>query len=433
MILDFINNLINENFPSSSSSENFEVLEAGKVYDDYSGGTFGDRFSLHVIPIDNQKNLFMNRISYNTQTNAYYENGILSNKYLRKWAEGAYQWDNIKLKIEYDWKKVYLARIPSSDRTPTNEIMNDDGEISWKFDYRVGSYIINSIILRLSFDTFDNSSSVQWFIKPLPTMKNPNPNWKSIQVYPSGQDVNEIVDVTQFVKDECGFILKAQLSGGEETPIKWQKSQLFRQNFSVLDKNLEVENDKTFGLDVNVELKPDIIVEPLVKLLDLDESTSDFVIHYEFSADDYQIISSSNSSGSSSPDREAKDFHVHSSILSNYFSELLESKMGESQDKSITLTDADISYESLETILKYLYTGKPPTIGSYDDWITLLRDASKFTIPTLIQICEKELKNYVNHENLSDVKAIADEYGAEQLLHYCENFELPPEQHMIEI
>ncbi|GBB89627.1 hypothetical protein RclHR1_16370004 [Rhizophagus clarus] len=433
MILDFINNLLNETFTdnSSSSNDNCEILEAGKVYDETSGGTFGERFTLHVIPVENHKNLFTNRISYNTQTNAYYENGILTNKYLKKWAEGAYEWDNIKLKIEYDWKKIYLARIPSTDRNiPTDEMMNDDGEITWKFDYRIGGYIINSLILRLSYDTFDDSASVHWFIKPLPTMKNPNPNWKLIQVTPSGQDINEIRDVTQFVKDEYGFILKVRLSGGEESHVKWQKSQLFRQNFNVLDKNLEVENDETFGLDVQVELKPDIIVEPLVKLLELDDSTRDFVIHYESSADDFEVISDSSSN---SLDKETKDFNVHSKILSNYFGELLESKMGKSQDKSITLTDADISYKSLEIIINYLYTDTLPNIESYDDWVTLLRDASKFFIPTLIQRCEKELKDFLNHDNLDEIKAIADENGAEQLLLYCENFEPPTSVQMIKI
>ncbi|CAB4491725.1 unnamed protein product [Rhizophagus irregularis] len=453
MILDFINNLINENFPTSSSSnDDCENLEAGKVYDDTSGGTLSDRFSLHVVPVDEKNNLFINRISYNTQTNAYYENGILSNKYLKKWAEGTYQWDNIKLKIEYDWKKIYLARVPDTEkRTPINEIMNDDGEISWKFDYRIGSYIINSLILRLSFGTFDDSASVQWFIKPLPTMKNPDPGWKLIQVNTSDQNVNEIVDVSQFVKDEYGFILQVRLSGGDESPIKWQKSQLFRQNFSVLDKNLEAENDETFGLDVNVELKPDVIVDPLIKLSGLNDSTRDFVIHYEFSADDYQIISNSSSldkeidkeetdkeeidkeeTDKEEIDKEPKDLHVHSELLSNHFSKLLESKMGESQDKSITLNDSDISYESLEIILNYLYTGKLPIIESYDNWITLLCDASKFFIPTLVQRCEMELRSYLNHDNLNEVKTIANEYGAEQLLRYCDNFEPPLSQQLIE-
>ncbi|RIA87164.1 hypothetical protein C1645_828187 [Glomus cerebriforme] len=398
MIPNIINNLL---------GNETEILETARVSDETTGGTFGENFSLHVIPIEGKKNLFMNRISYNTQTNAYYENGILSHKYLKKWGMGTENWDNIELKIEYDWKTIYLARMPNYER------MNDDGEISWKFNYRIGNYIINSLNLRLSYNIYDDFANVQWFIKPLSSIKNPNPIWQLIHFDPSEHNVNEIKDVTQFVKDEYGFILKAHLSGGEESEIQWQKAQLFRQKWSILSRNLIVESNDTFGLDVKVELKPDIIVDPPQFYDDLDESTSDFVIHYEFSSDDNQNTS------------EFKDFHVHSKILNEHFKELLESKMIDSQDKTLTLTDADISYKSLEIIHKYIYTGTLPIIDDYDEWVTLLRYASRFLIPTLIQRCEKALKDYLNHDNLNEIENIAEECDAKQLLQCCRSFELP--------
>ncbi|RIA94001.1 BTB/POZ domain-containing protein [Glomus cerebriforme] len=412
--------LLPPNYIPSRENDSNEQTEIAKVSDESRGGLFVDKFPLHVIPVEGKDHLFMNRISYNTQTDAYYENGNLSNKYLKKWKEGAYQWDNIETKIEYDWMKTYLARSPTDDR------MNDDGNISWKFDYRVGEYVINSLNIRLSFGTFDNLASVHWFIKPLPTMKNKDPTWQSIQFDPyteSRHEVNEIKDLTQFVKNEYGFILEARLSGGEEDEVIWQKTQLFRQNWNrILARGVDVENDETFGLDVKVELKPDIIMDPLPELSESfvlnDESTSDFIIHYEISSGDNpgaETITSSNNY-----------FYVHSKLLSkrsDYFNALFGSKMVESQSKSLTLTDSDISYESLEIILNYLYKGTLPNIKSFDEWTTLLRYASRFLISTLIQRCEKALKGYLNHDNLSEIEKIANEYGAEQLLQCCKYFE----------
>jgi hypothetical protein len=357
-----INNLYNNNNPL------YEPIESAKVYDETNGGIFCDKFLLHVIPVEmnNKNNLFMNRISYNTKTNAYYENGILSDKYLKKWED---EENNIEFK-------------------------NDDGEISWKFDYRIGSYIINSLNLKLSYHT----KSIQWFIKPLPTMKNPNPTWNLIK---SNTNI-EIKDVSKFVKNEYGFILMARLIGDDEQD---------------LNKLLFIKNiDETFGLDVKVELKPDIIVDSLPRLHFSDgEAINDFIIHYEFSTDEDQNIYN-NSNGKI---KKIKDFNVYSKILSersDYFNTLLKSK-----NKTLTLTDSDISYESLKNILNFLYTGILPNIETYDDWITLLRYSSKFLIPTLIQRCEKALKDYLNHDNLIEIENIANECNAKQLLQCCKN------------
>jgi hypothetical protein len=263
-------------------------------------------------------------------------------------------------------------------------------------------------------------------------MKNQDPSWKLIQFEPYTERrhiANEIKELTQFVKSEYGFILKAHLSGGEQDNVIWQKTQLFRQdwNSKLSREKLIVENDDTFGFDVKVELRPDIIVDPLPELsfsndesniskksIVLNDESSDFVIHYKVSSNDY----TSNE----------RKFYAHSKVLSrrsDYFSALLESKMIESQNKSLTLTDEDITYESLEIILNYMYKGDLPNIKTFDEWTTLLRYASRFLIPTLIQRCEKALKGFLNHDNLDEIESIANEYGAEQLLQCCKNFEPP--------
>ncbi|CAI2190586.1 11702_t:CDS:1 [Funneliformis geosporum] len=419
--------------------ENLSEQQQPLQFDQTIGGKFCDKFALHVISVEDdvKNNLYTNRVSYNTQENAYYENGILLNKYINGWESGTYQWDNIKLKREYDWRKTYLARDPSESK------MNDDGEISWKFDYRMGGFIINSLNIRLSFGTFDNFARVNWFIIPLPTIKNPCPTWQQIPFDPYTEPrhyVNEIKNLTRFVKDEYGFILRAHLSGGDKTYVIWQKTQLFRQNYinSCAGISLDVDDDETFGLDVRVELKPDIIVDPLPELEPTieasvgkeitnenisyvlnDESTSDFVIHLEIPISDEQKSASSNVSNV-----EVKEFHVNSKLLSarsDYFKALLESNMIESQNKSLKLSY--ISQESLEMVLNYLYTGTIPDTQTFDEWTELLHSASRFLIPALIQRCEKALKGYVNHDNLSEIKDIAINCGAVQLLQYCKMFE----------
>ena len=112
------------------------------------------------------------------------------------------------------------------------------------------------------------------------------------------------------------------------------------------------------------------------------------LVNYKFSTDNDQDNQGDQGEQdtTSSSDKELKVFRVHSAILSkrsDYFTALLDSKMMESQNRSLTLTDADISYNSLETILKYLYTGTLPNFKTYDEWISLLHNASRFLIPTL--------------------------------------------------
>ena len=83
-------------------------------------------------------------------------------------------------------------------------------------------------------------------------MKNPNPDWQVIQFDPYTEyrhNVNEVKDLTQFVKNEYGFILQAHLSGGGKDELIWKKAQLFRQDWNRILS--DVEDDRTFGLDVN--------------------------------------------------------------------------------------------------------------------------------------------------------------------------------------
>src|SRR2546423_9575726 len=90
--------------------------------------------------------------------------------------------------------------------------------------------------------------------------------------------------------------------------------------------------------------------------------------------------------------------------------------MIESSNGSLILKD--ISSKTLEIILNFLYSGEITSELEFEDWIDLIYGASRFLIPTLIQRCEKALKELVNEENVEDIEAIARECGAEQLIRH---------------
>ncbi|CAG8627861.1 25601_t:CDS:2 [Racocetra persica] len=382
----------------SSITKNQEVNNASYK----PGGLLNYEYPLHVLPDDLKPNAYRHRLSYNALLDAYYENGAMDNKYLLTWHKGALRYDNIYYKIEYDWRMCYLSR--DEDRGL------DPGEIMWRFDYRPGKFIVSNLFLKLQHDVFNHDAIVKWSISALPTRNNVNPIYQTIEFTSN----TPMVDATSFIKGEYGFILRAHLRGGNRPEISWQWTQLFRCKLKDTS-GLSLEED--CGLDVKVELVPDIICDPLPEVkYDLvlnDRTTSDFVIHLE----------SNNSEDSTK--REKLNFYVHSNILverSDYFRALIDSHMIESNERSLILTD--ITQDSLEVILNYIYVGVLPKITTYNKWVELLHDASRFLIPTLIQRCEKALRDLLNNDNLDATKDFAEECGANQLLRCCEMVEV---------
>ncbi|CAG8619763.1 9982_t:CDS:2 [Funneliformis mosseae] len=376
-------------------------------------GLLNNKYRLHVITKNNSNsnpNLFSHRICYNTGNNAYYENGIFDKKYLKSWRKGCLEYDNIAYKVELDRRMVYLAREPDIER------LTESGYIIWQFDYRSGNFIITSLNLRLQHCIFDESASVIWSISPLPTRTNPNPTFHLItpdlltcntpnDEYECQRD-NTLKNASSLIKGEYGFKLKVELIGGGMTDMAWQKAQLFRQK-RIAGNDALVDDDETFGFDVKVELTPDIVCDPLPEIIQEDgkeiifndKETSDFIISLE---------------------TESKDYYVHTAVLSSrsdYFKALLDSNMIESNNRSLILKE--ISSITLDTLLKFMYTGEITfELDSIEDWIDLMYGASRFQIPTLIQRCEKALKELVDEENVEDIEAIARDCGAEQLIRY---------------
>ncbi|KAF0443359.1 BTB-domain-containing protein [Gigaspora margarita] len=367
------------------------------------GGLLNHKYPLHVVPEDLKQNVYKHRLSYNTLFDAYYENGVTDNRYISTWHEGALRYDNIYYKIEHDWEKCYLSRNPNRELDP--------GEILWRFDYRSGKFTISTLFLKLQHAIFNDEAIVEWSISTLPTKSNANPIYQMIKF----ESNTYIVDATSFVKGEYGFTLRAHLRGGKSSHISWQWTQLFRCN---LKGTFDFFLEEDYGLDVKAELVPDIICDPLPEVkhdVNLnDRITSDFIIYLKTNETDKNEDNSN---------LQMLKFYVHSSILaarSDYFRALIDSHMIESNERSLVLTD--ITQNSLEIMLSYIYTGALPNITMYDKWVELLYDASRFLIPTLIQRCEKALRDLLDNDNLEATEGFAKECGANQLLRCCEMF-----------
>ncbi len=274
----------------------------------------------------------------------------------------------------------------------------------------------------MKFQILDlDSSAIQWFIQTLPTRKNPNPEFKPFafplnfitqhNCHHISETLDSILDLTELIKDEPGFILKAYINtryGG----VKCFK--LFKQDMD------EVSHNENFSMDVKVELKPNIIykqndskINDSIKNLVLnDRIKSDFIIKLDVPKE------------IENEDSVEKLFYVHSTILaskSDYFRTLLNSNMLESRNNCLKLVD--ISYFILEKLLLFIYTNDLD-VDKFEDWVDLLYAASRFSMPQLIQICELSIRKFVNLENVEKVEKIAYKCDAFQLARYCEMFEI---------
>ncbi|RIA98393.1 hypothetical protein C1645_750159, partial [Glomus cerebriforme] len=206
-------------------------------------GLFNDKYFLHLIKtneVEKKFPIFENRISYNTEDDSYYENGIIKNKYLEFWDKGAYEYDNIAYVPEYGADRIFLTRYDS----------NKLGHIVWKFDYsdshqQQQEFTIFSLSLELDDAKWN---SVQWFIAPL-TKNNNNTNtlelnWGKIPKGSSHLLCKEILDLSDFVKGKSGFMLKAELYKG--------MAHLFNQRM-YKSRKLK-DNERIFSMDIRVKL-----------------------------------------------------------------------------------------------------------------------------------------------------------------------------------
>ncbi|POG78989.1 uncharacterized protein OCT59_005026 [Rhizophagus irregularis] len=389
----------------SSLSYNFDNLKYKNymIKSESCDGLFNDKYKFNVLPIEKMKNIYNHRISYNVITNAYYENGKTDIKYLKRWDRGTFTNKNIYYSLE---NSTNIEKYLGVDKK------NQSAHITWKFDYRPGNFYINSLKLLLKFHYSSNRSKIQWLIKLLPTRKNPISEFKPIN-FPLQE--NNILDLTEIVKDEYGFILKVKMIGG--------KNHLFRQDVNKNEKSLLNDN---FDMDVEVKLRPNIICDEFFKknfiysmneknFLLNDKNTSDFIIKLK------EELSTTNNY----KNILEKNFYLHSKILiskSDYFKALFNSQMIESKNRFLNLND--LSLNIFEKLLLYIYYDNIDNLNDINDWIDLLYISSRFLIPKLVQICEFSIRNYVNIDNLEEINLIAKECNAIQLVKYCEMYEI---------
>ncbi|CAG8477608.1 12308_t:CDS:2 [Acaulospora colombiana] len=350
------------------------------------GGLFNEKYACNVVPHDTKPETFSHRMRYNTRTNSYYENERTDKKFLKRWDRGTLKHENISYQpeLEIHNRKVYLARNPNKISLPAY--------ISWRFDYRPGGYLISSLTLKLSHSCWCECAKIEWSICPLPTRDNTQPEWKPLHFnLREGRNLrrtfkysDQRIDATEHVKDQYGFTLKAHMSGGVSDGM-WKKTQLFRQD---LDKSgkLDGEEEETFGMDVRVDLVPDIRCEPTVKEVRMRE----FIKSENLTWCEYTIKGENVESESLTRNDNKTDFNIifkapghhiqismHRAVLvsfSDYFVKLFDTKMRESQFGYVEWPHDSLLM--LEIIIEYMYTGEVKGIHTLEEWMELLQEAS---------------------------------------------------------
>eukprot|EP00008_Paramoeba_atlantica_P006630 CAMPEP_0201478480 /NCGR_PEP_ID=MMETSP0151_2-20130828/3301_1 /ASSEMBLY_ACC=CAM_ASM_000257 /TAXON_ID=200890 /ORGANISM="Paramoeba atlantica, Strain 621/1 / CCAP 1560/9" /LENGTH=911 /DNA_ID=CAMNT_0047859563 /DNA_START=152 /DNA_END=2887 /DNA_ORIENTATION=- len=112
---------------------------------------------------------------------------------------------------------------------------------------------------------------------------------------------------------------------------------------------------------------------------------------------------------------------VFLSARSEYFKVIFESKFREKQAASLSLYDVNV--DVFPDLLKYLYTGAPLSEEEeLDTVISLLAESDRFLIPDLKQICEIQLEQSLNTENVVAVYVIADRFSSGRLKKVCLDF-----------
>ncbi|CAG8562538.1 15208_t:CDS:2 [Funneliformis caledonium] len=395
--------------------------------DPFVTGLFNNTYRLNILPHQEKSNTFLHRMSYNARTDAYYENGIIEKKYLRIWRRGTLKCKNIAYDADGRSNTIYLCKNPFSTVCSPSLIM-------WKFDYRPGNLLISSLSVKLD-TAMERNYYISWSILALPSNKNQNPEWKSIKFETEmvSHDVvnyfswNGRIDISDLVKYEYGFILKGEIVYCSRE-LSWIEAVLFKQR---MNKPMPLmDDDENFGMDIRVELVPDITCDPLPLIqwkgnfsaILNDKSTCDFII----------ILKQNEYTGELQdcfPDFKGY-FYVHSHILlaySDYFRAMFNSNMLEANERRLEL--CGVSYLIMDKILYFMYYGEILPVNGLSQWYELLYGATRFFVQTLIQRCEKEISKYVTKSNINEIHGLAMDCGAQQLVRYCDMFYIGDESY----
>ncbi|KAJ1944223.1 hypothetical protein FBU59_002663, partial [Linderina macrospora] len=100
------------------------------------------------------------RISYSSSDDEYYQNGRAL-PFIKGFTHGALSHGGVFRKVENDWLMSYLAPTYWNISEPAASFL------AWRFNYVVSRRPVDKFMAVLSFSKFDETSDVQWSVRPL--------------------------------------------------------------------------------------------------------------------------------------------------------------------------------------------------------------------------------------------------------------------------
>ena len=177
-------------------------------------------------PLESDLTAFHMRVRYSAASDSYYrQHGDALSRgdapLLRGWKSGVFMANNIRLKVENDWKKAYLARKDGAH----------EASITWTIDLSSSSLVVSRAAIHAEGSVFE-SGAIVWSISA------DNGALVEFDEKRQGGAMDELTGATMIT-------VTANLSGGNGQ-VAWQHTQLFRQSS---------EEKLTCPLDIDLHLK----------------------------------------------------------------------------------------------------------------------------------------------------------------------------------
>ncbi|KAM3960325.1 N-glycanase Pngl [Aphomia sociella] len=129
------------------------------------------------------------------------------------WEAGVYERKNVAMKVENDWKMVYLARDEGEEH----------GSISWRLDTD-GQHVFKTLSIQVTTAVFE-TGHIDWYIK----FDDDKPIAVKLKESP-----------TIFDRGFTSAVITAELSGGNGV-VAWQHAQLFRTSFDSGSSGFDIQ------------------------------------------------------------------------------------------------------------------------------------------------------------------------------------------------
>ncbi|XP_055354890.1 peptide-N(4)-(N-acetyl-beta-glucosaminyl)asparagine amidase-like [Paramacrobiotus metropolitanus] len=149
----------------------------------------------------------------------YYVRSTTHDKKSSGWRSCVYDERNMFHKVEHDWKKAYIARVPNSD----------SARIEWRFDVSGTGYSVKTVKLKFPTKTYHNGCVKATFISD---------KGVKMEINPSNKHQREEQKI-KHLQGVHSFSIVAELHGGSGSEA-WQHAQLFRQDLKDTDCPFEV-------------------------------------------------------------------------------------------------------------------------------------------------------------------------------------------------